>query len=73
MIKRRSRFKQTTTLKERLLKYTTDLQQQANRLAPGTAEGAEVREKIRTSEAALRFDALVHEERKLDRAWLPRE
>ena len=55
MIKRRSRFKQTTTLKERLLKYTTDLQQQAKTLAPGTAEGAEVREKIRTSEAALRF------------------
>jgi hypothetical protein len=68
MTKRRSRFKQTTTLKERLLKYTTDLQQQARTLAPGTAEVAEVSRKIRTSEAALHFDALLLQERKLDRA-----
>ncbi|MBV9564822.1 MAG: hypothetical protein JOY90_30910 [Bradyrhizobium sp.] len=63
MIKRRRRFKQTTTLEERLLKYTTDLQQQVRTLQPGTVEAAELRKKIRNSEAERSFNALLHEER----------
>ena len=38
MIERRKRFKHTTTLEERFLKYATDLQQQAQLLQPGTKE-----------------------------------
>jgi hypothetical protein len=56
MIKRRRRFKQTTTLAQRLTQEAGRLREHAKRLSPG-AEQAELWRKIRQAETALRIDA----------------
>jgi hypothetical protein len=56
MIKRRRRFKQTTTLAQRLIQEAGRLRERAKRLSPG-AEQAELWRKIRQAETALRIDA----------------
>jgi hypothetical protein len=56
MVKRRRRFKQTTTLAERLTQEASRLRERARRLSPG-AEQAELWRKIRQAETALRIDA----------------
>jgi hypothetical protein len=57
MTKKRNRFKQTTTLQERLSRFTTDLRQQGRMLDPGTEEAMRLRKRIRQSESALHLNA----------------
>jgi len=56
MVKRRRRFKQTTTLAQRLTQEASHLRKEARSLSPGP-EQALVWRKIRQVETALRFDA----------------
>jgi len=56
MIKRRRRFKQTTTLAHRLTEEAGRLRERARRLPPGTEQLALSR-KLRQTETALRIDA----------------
>jgi hypothetical protein len=56
MIKRRRRFKQTTTLADRLAQEAGRLRERAKRLPPGT-EQTELWRKVRQTETALRIDA----------------
>jgi hypothetical protein len=56
MIKRRRRFKQTTTLADRLAQEAGRLRECANKLPPGT-EQTELWRKVRQTETALRIDA----------------
>jgi hypothetical protein len=56
MVKRRRRFRQTTTLAQRLAQEASRLRECAKRLSPG-AEQAEIWRKIRQAETALRIDA----------------
>jgi len=58
MIKKRRRFKQTKTLAERLIEYSMQLRQQAQKLPPG-AEQALLWRRVRETEAAIRFDRLL--------------
>ena len=59
-MKKRNRFKQTTTLQERLSRFSSDLRQQARSLEPNTEQATRLRRRIRQSEAALRLnDALT--------------
>jgi hypothetical protein len=44
-MKKRNRLKQTTTLEERLSRFTTDLRQQARTLDPGTEEAKRLRKR----------------------------
>ena len=57
MIKRRNRAKQTSTLDERLAKFTENLRQQAKTLPGSSQEAAELGRRIRQGEAALRINA----------------
>jgi hypothetical protein len=59
MIKSRNRFKQTTSLEERLSMFTTDLRQQAATLEAGTEEAITVLKRISQGEAALRLNAFL--------------
>ena len=56
MAKKRRRFKQTTTLAERLTAQAGRLRGRARNLPPGT-EQIELLRKIRQTETALRIDA----------------
>ncbi len=56
MVKRRRRFKQTTTLAERLTLEASRLRERAKSLSPGP-EQAQLWRKIRQAETALRIDA----------------
>jgi hypothetical protein len=56
MLKRRRRFKQTTTLAQRLTEEASRLREQARSLSPGP-EQALLWRKIRQAETALRIDA----------------
>lgn len=56
MIKRRRRFKQTTTLADRLEQEAGRLRERAKTLPPGTEQTALWR-KVRQAETALRIDA----------------
>jgi hypothetical protein len=56
MIKRRRRFKQTTTLADRLAQEAGRLRERARTLPPGTEQTALWR-KVRQTETALRIDA----------------
>ena len=56
MVKRRRRFKQTSTLAERLMQEARRLRERARLLPPG-AEQIQLLRKIRQAEAALRIDA----------------
>jgi len=56
MIKRRRRFKQTTTLADRLAQEAGRLRERAKKLPPGT-EQTELWRKVRQTETALRIDA----------------
>ena len=55
MVKKRRRFKQTTTLAERLTAQAQRLRSRARKLPPGT-EQIELLRKIRQTETALRID-----------------
>jgi hypothetical protein len=55
MIKRRRRFKQTTTLAHRLAEQAGRLRDRAKQLPPGT-EQTELWRKVRQAETALRID-----------------
>lgn len=55
MVKRRRRFKQTTTLAERLSQEAVRLRERARNLPPGT-EQTELWRKVRQAETALRID-----------------
>ena len=55
MIKKRRRFKQTTTLAERLTAQAGRLRNQASSLPPGS-EQTELWQKVRQTETALRVD-----------------
>jgi hypothetical protein len=55
MIKKRRRFKQTTTLAERLTAQAGRLRNQARSLPPGS-EQTELWQKVRQAETALRVD-----------------
>ena len=56
MVKRRRRFKQTTTLAQRLEEEARRLRERARQLPPGT-EQASLWRKVRQAETALRIDA----------------
>ena len=56
MIKRRRRFKQTTTLADRLAQEAGRLRERAKKLPPGTEQTALWR-KLRQTETALHIDA----------------
>ena len=56
MTKRRRRFKQTTTLADRLAEEAGRLRERAKKLPPGTEQTALWR-KVRQTETALRIDA----------------
>jgi hypothetical protein len=56
MVKRRRRFKQTTTLAQRLMQEARRLRECARQLPPG-AEQTQLLRKVRQAEAALRIDA----------------
>jgi hypothetical protein len=56
MVKRRRRFKQTTTLAERLTQEASRLREQARKLPAGT-EQTTLWRKVRQAETALRIDA----------------
>jgi hypothetical protein len=56
MVKRRRRFKQTTSLAQRLTQEASRLREQAKSLSPGP-EQAQLWRKIRQAETALRIDA----------------
>src|SRR5690348_8435361 len=56
MVKRRRRFKQTTTLAERLTQEASRLRERARSLSPGP-EQASLWRKVRQAETALRIDA----------------
>ena len=56
MVKRRRRFKQTTSLAQRLTQEASRLREQAKRLSPGP-EQAQLWRKVRQAETALRIDA----------------
>jgi hypothetical protein len=56
MVKCRRRFKQTTTLAQRLTYEANRLRERATRLSPGP-EQAELWHKVHQTEAALRIDA----------------
>jgi len=58
MVKRRRRFKQTTTLAQRLTQEAGRLRERAGQLPPGTEQSALWR-KLRQTETALRIDALL--------------
>jgi hypothetical protein len=60
MVKKRSRRKHTTTLEDRLLKFTADLQEKVKTCHPGTDEAVSMRRRIRQSEAALRFNTSLN-------------
>jgi hypothetical protein len=55
MVKKRRRFKQTTTLAERLTAEAIRLRSQASSLPPGS-EQTELWQKVRQTETALRVD-----------------
>lgn len=56
MVKRRRRFKQTTTLAQRLAQEAGRLRERARNLPPGT-EQTSLWRKVRQAETALRIDA----------------
>jgi hypothetical protein len=56
MVKRRRRFKQTTTLAQRLTQEASRLRERAKSLSPGP-EQAQLWRKVRQAETALRIDA----------------
>jgi hypothetical protein len=56
MVKQRRRFKQTTTLAQRLTQEARRLRERARLLPPG-AEQIQLLRKVRQAEAALRIDA----------------
>jgi hypothetical protein len=56
MVKRRRRFKQTTSLAQRLTQEASRLREQARSLSPGP-EQAQLWRKVRQAETALRIDA----------------
>jgi hypothetical protein len=58
MEKRRRRFRQTTTLAERLAQQANRLRERAQRLSAGP-EQTELWRKVRQAETALRIDALL--------------
>lgn len=58
MVKRRRRFKQTTTLAQRLTQEASRLREQAKSLSPGP-EQAQLWRKVRQAETALRIDAFL--------------
>lgn len=58
MIKRRRRFKQTTTLAHRLAEEAGRLRDRARQLPPGT-EQTTLWRKVRQTETALRIEALL--------------
>lgn len=57
MDKRRRRFKQTTTLAERLSAFSDKLRQRRTTLEPSCEEAIELRKRIWKSEAALEINA----------------
>ena len=61
MVKKRNRFKQTTSLEERLTKFSETLRDQAKTL-PAGSEQAELSRKIWQADAALRINALLNSE-----------
>jgi hypothetical protein len=56
MVKRRRRFKQTTSLAQRLTQEASRLRERARSLSPGP-EQAQLWRKVRQAETALRIDA----------------
>jgi hypothetical protein len=56
MVKRRRRFKQSTTLAQRLTEEAGRLRERAKSLSPGP-EQAQLWRKVRQAETALRIDA----------------
>jgi hypothetical protein len=56
MVKRRRRFKQTTSLAQRLAQEASRLRERAKSLSPGP-EQAQLWRKVRQAETALRIDA----------------
>jgi hypothetical protein len=61
MSRKRNRFKQTTSLQERLTKFSKALHDQA-KTAPAGSEQAELSRKIQQTDAALRINALLNPE-----------
>jgi hypothetical protein len=59
MVKKRSRFKQTTSLEQRLTKFSRALQDQVKTLPTGSQQ-ADLSRKIQQTDAALRINALLN-------------
>ncbi|MCW2195000.1 hypothetical protein AB7M45_007771 [Bradyrhizobium elkanii] len=55
MIKRRQRFKQTTSLKDRLISWAEDVRKKADRLAPGP-EKEDLLKRARIADTAAHLD-----------------
>lgn len=88
MVKRRRRFKQTTTLAQRLTEQASRLRDQATTLSPGQ-EQSQLWRKVHQAETALRIEewlcapgaapsanvmpTMVHRERKRSASKLPSE
>jgi len=56
MSSKRKRIKQTTTLEERLSRFTTQLQSEAKSCEPNSEEALNLQRRIRKTEAARRFN-----------------
>lgn len=59
MVKKRKRFKQATSLEERLAKFSETLHDQVKTL-PGGSDQAELSRKILQTDAARRINALLN-------------
>ena len=59
MVKKRKRFKQTTSLEERLTKFSKTLHDQVKTLPDGSQQ-AELSRKIRQTDAARRMNAALN-------------
>lgn len=59
MTEKRNRTPQTTSLEERVAKFTDGLRQKAEQLPEGTDEALELKRRIKSGEAALRLNAAL--------------
>ncbi len=59
MVKRRRRFKQTTSLQERLIAFAKEAREQASNL-PAGSEKLDLLKKARQADTAARLDAWIN-------------
>ena len=62
-MKRRNRARQTTTLEERLAKFSAALQEQAKRVSPHTHESQQLQKRISSCNEARRLNGSLNARR----------